>query len=305
MRSLFLFIFITFFILVSISLTEIYLKYLGLGDPVRYDSNLIYGYAPKINQKKSRLKNATITINNLGLRSINDWGNSQTNKIVFFGDSITYGGSYIDDKKTFSHIVCKELNYNLCGNAGVNAYSIINIVMRSRYDQRLKNISKYIFLVAPGDFYREYADANTAHFYLNNSDYILPSTLEALSFFSTKYDINNLLSKKNDTKVYQNQNELIDYSINLLFDEIYRLKKLNKEVYLLYTIERDDKFSQKKINSYILKKIKDHDFENFFSLEKTLNNDDYFYDSVHYNEKGHNVVAMEIISILKKQDRGY
>ena len=51
MRSLFLFIFITFFILVSISITEIYLKYLGLGDPVRYDSNLIYGYAPKINQK--------------------------------------------------------------------------------------------------------------------------------------------------------------------------------------------------------------------------------------------------------------
>ena len=298
-------IYFSILICVSVLLTETYLRYIGLGDPVRYDSNLIYGYAPKINQKKSRLKNATVTINNLGLRSINDWGNSQTNKIVFFGDSITYGGSYIDDKKTFSHIVCKELNYNLCGNAGVNAYSIINIIMRSRYDQRLKNISKYIFLVAPGDFYREYADANTAHFYLNNFDYILPSTLEALSFFSTKYDINNFLSKKNDTKVYQNQKELIDYSIDLLFDEIYRLKKLNKEVYLLYTIERDDKFSQKKINSYILKKIKDHNFENFFSLEKTLNNDDYFYDSVHYNEKGHNVVAMEIISILKKQGRDY
>ena len=236
---------------------------------------------------------------------IKKWDNTQKNKIVFFGDSITYGGSYIDDKETFSHIVCKELNYNLCGNAGVNAYGIINIVMRSRYDQRLKNISKYIFLVAPGDFYREYADANTAHFYLNNYDYILPSTLEALSFFSTKYDINNFLSKKNDTKVYQNQKELIDYSIDLLFDEIYRLKKLNKEVYLLYTIERDDKFSQKKINSYILKKIKDYDFENFFSLEKTLNNDDYFYDSVHYNEKGHNVVAMEIISILKEKGRDH
>ena len=48
----FIFIFISFFLLVSITLTELYLKYIGLGDPVRYDSNYIYGYAPKENQKK-------------------------------------------------------------------------------------------------------------------------------------------------------------------------------------------------------------------------------------------------------------
>ena len=75
MRSLFLFIFITFFTLVSISLTEIYLKSLGLGDPVRYDSNYIYGYAPKENQKKERLKDSIITINELGLRTPFSWNN--------------------------------------------------------------------------------------------------------------------------------------------------------------------------------------------------------------------------------------
>ena len=25
----------------------------------------------------------------------------------FFGDSVTYGGSYIDDKETFSHFTCE------------------------------------------------------------------------------------------------------------------------------------------------------------------------------------------------------
>ena len=39
-------------ILVSTILTETYLKYVGLGDPIIYDSNFVYGYAPRANQKK-------------------------------------------------------------------------------------------------------------------------------------------------------------------------------------------------------------------------------------------------------------
>ena len=60
-------IYFSILICVATLLTETYLRYIGLGDPVRYDSNLMYGYAPKINQKKNRLKKATVTINNLGL----------------------------------------------------------------------------------------------------------------------------------------------------------------------------------------------------------------------------------------------
>ena len=54
-------------------LTEIYLKYVGLGDPIIYDVNYVYGYAPRENQKKIRLKNSTVTINDVGLRSIFNW----------------------------------------------------------------------------------------------------------------------------------------------------------------------------------------------------------------------------------------
>ena len=167
----FLFIFISFFFIVSIYLTELYLKYVGLGDPVRYDSNYIYGYAPKENQRKERFKGSKISINELGLRTPNSWNNSQKDKIIFISDSITYGGSYIDDKEIFSYLVCLELKNYLCGNAGVNAYSIINMVMRSKYDKRINNSEVYIFTVAPGDFYREYVGSNTAHFYLNQKNF--------------------------------------------------------------------------------------------------------------------------------------
>ena len=164
-------LFISFFLLVSITLTELYLNYVGLGDPVRYDSNYIYGYAPKENQKKERFAGSKVTINELGLRTPFAWNNSKKDKIIFIGDSITYGGSYIDDEKIFSFLVCLKMKNYLCGNAGVNAYSIINMVMRSRHDQRINDGEVYIFTIAPGDFYREYAGSNTAHFYLNNTNF--------------------------------------------------------------------------------------------------------------------------------------
>ncbi len=292
----FLFIFISFFIIVSIYLTELYLKYVGLGDPVRYDSNYIYGYAPKENQRKERFKGSKISINELGLRTPNSWNNSQKDKIIFIGDSITYGGSYIDDKEIFSYLVCLELKNYLCGNAGVNAYSIINMVMRSKYDKRINNSEVYIFTVAPGDFYREYVGSNTAHFYLNQKKFFLPAITEAISFIATKYDINNYISKRNDTKNYNNKIELIDYSIKLLKSEIDRLVESGKKVRVFYTVERNDKNSNKEINSYILSQLLKANIKNFYSLEKVLSKDEFFYDSVHYNKKGHRVVAEKIIS---------
>ena len=297
----FFLIFTTLILLVSTTITELYLKHIGLGDPVRYDSDYIYGFAPKENQKKIRFDGSLVSINDVGLRTHINWKNNSKKKIVFLGDSITYGGSYIDDKKLFSNLVCEKINSYICGNAGVNAYSIINMVMRSRYDERFNESEKYIFTVAPGDFYREYIGANSLHFYLNKKEFFLPAITEALSFIGTRYDINRYLSKHNDTnKENVHKKELINFSIELLHQEIKRLKYENKEVFVFYTVEKDDKDSLKKTNKYILNKIKNLNLKNFYNLNKTLNDNKYFYDSVHYNELGHRKVAEKIISVLTK-----
>ena len=44
----------TITIIIFYFLTEVYLKNKGLGDPVRYDSSILYGYSPKPNQKKKK-----------------------------------------------------------------------------------------------------------------------------------------------------------------------------------------------------------------------------------------------------------
>ncbi len=293
-----IFYIISLFTILTIVLTELYLSHIGLGDPVRYDSDYIYGYAPKENQKKERINGATVTINDRGVRSVINWKDDSKEKIIFLGDSITYGGSYIDDKETFSHLVCKKLQDYICGNAGVNAYSVINIVMRSKHDKRLTDGNKFIFLLAPGDFYREYVGSSTAHFYLNNNKFFLPAITEAISFIATKYDLNNYISKKDDTKIKQHQYELIDHSINLIEKEILRLERINKEVFLIYTIEKNDKSSKKKINNYIFNKLVNLNFDKFYTLEKVLDKNVYFYDSVHYSKEGHQKVSEKIISIL-------
>ena len=100
---------IIFFFIIILIATEIYLKNIGLGNPVRYDSDLTYGYAPKINQKTERLKKSIVTINDVGLRSLENWKKNNKKKILFIGDSITYGGSYIDDTETFSYLVCTKM----------------------------------------------------------------------------------------------------------------------------------------------------------------------------------------------------
>ena len=297
MRLIFLIIIFVSFL--STFITEIFLKKVGLGDPVRYDSNILYGYSPKPNQKKKRIKGSFVTINEIGLRSLYSWENDKK-KIIFLGDSVTYGGSYIDDKDIFSHQVCKNLKNFTCGNAGVNAYSLKNIVMRSRYDERIQDAEIYVYLFPPGDFYREYSDSLTAHFYLNGKKFFLPGIFEALSFVFTRYDINKFISKYDDT-IHNEKDyfKLIDYSIEILKNEIENKKNNQKKVYILLSNEKNDKDYEDKLNKYVKDRLSE-EIGDLILLNDVLNNDNFFYDeSVHFNAIGHKFVAEKILRIIK------
>lgn len=293
------FFFLTLFSFIALFVTELYLKKIGLGDPVRYDSNVLYGYAPKNNQSKNRFSNSKVTINESGLRLIYNWKMSKKKKIVFLGDSVTYGGSYIDDKDTFAHKVCEELSDFICGNAGVNAYGVKNIVMRSKFDERFQDAEIFIYLFPPGDFYREYSNSKTAHFYLNKKSFIFPAITEAISFIATKYDVNNHISKYDDSNQREEDKiKLINYSIDILAEEI-KNKNKEKKVFVLLSNEKNDKNFNTNLNRHIKDKLSIK-LKKIYFLNNTLNSDEFFYDeSVHYNKKGHKIVADEIVRILK------
>ena len=120
-------------------LAQIYLRSLGLGDPILYYADSSFRYAPRPNQKHVGRYGAAITIDSKGLRGVKDWTAPADGKILFVGASATWGGTYIDDKDLYSNIVCTDLENALkrrftCGNAGVNSYGVDNMAERIRYD---------------------------------------------------------------------------------------------------------------------------------------------------------------------------
>ena len=228
----------------------------------------------------------------MGLRSVHNWNEYKgLNKIVFYGDSVTYGDSYINDTETFSHLVCENLEIKyICGNAGVNSYGIYNIVYRSRYDLRIASSNLKVFIIVPDDFYRGLQNSKTAHFYMNNREFITPALFEAINFLATKYNISNFIAKRKDTDGEKNIKNLIDESVNLLLSEFERLKKINNNFLIFYSPGKN----KNELDTYIYEKLFSKSSFEIIDLSDSLEKNMYI-DSVHYNKMGHKKIS-EIIS---------
>ena len=110
---------------VATAVAELTLRYaLGLGSPVLYALHPAYGYRPRPDQ--SVFRRAHVRINNIGLRGL-DWDRERKNKILFLGDSVTYGGSFINNRELFSELAVVGLEGWQSGNAGVNAWGVENV----------------------------------------------------------------------------------------------------------------------------------------------------------------------------------
>src|SRR5262249_41802031 len=81
---------------------------------------------------------AKVRSDSKGFRAVKDWTSPADGKLLFIGDSITWGGTYIDDEDTFAAGVCARLEQAtgrtfVCRNTGANEYGTDNIAERIRY----------------------------------------------------------------------------------------------------------------------------------------------------------------------------
>ena len=86
---------------------EIILRLVGFGHPILYKKT-INNFYPKPNQVTKRYKGSNIKINYIGMRTNFDW-KDRDKKIVILGDSVTYGGSYIDNKIYFQKYYVRNM----------------------------------------------------------------------------------------------------------------------------------------------------------------------------------------------------
>lgn len=154
-----LFCLLLFVLLLSLAAAELVLeRTTGLGNPLLYERRPYCAYRPRPNQQIHRFFGANLRINNLGLRAQEDWDPDRRNKILFLGDSVTFGGNHLNNRELFSEIAVEGLSPYESGNAGVPGWGVENVhglVVKERF----LPASIYVSTFIEDDFYRGLARA--------------------------------------------------------------------------------------------------------------------------------------------------
>ena len=287
-------------------------RYIGLGNPLIYKTDPIVGYRLKELQSKKRFKGAKVSSDFEGFRFDNSKEiNSDTKYIIFVGDSVTYGGSYIDDKELFSSRYCNLIKNNFhCLNNGVNSWGVLNmgrfISNIDLYSKR--NAEKFILVILPGDEARNLRSIRDTPFW--DGDPRQPSAvMEVLRFFILEKFIPKL-SKENkvNSEISLEEKDLYSIQRDLIWEELEFL--IEKSVYpidivitppLRWFIDKDER---KEIEKYdnLLKNISRINVVNkTCNLYKFISSEfdkDLYYDSVHLTKKGHELWAKKLKECL-------
>jgi hypothetical protein len=121
-------------IVIMVGALEVALRFVGFGHPLLYDNRAAYGYRPLPNQTLRRLFGARVHVNAEGLRG--PGAPAGALRLLFLGDSVTWGGSYVDDRELFATVAADTVARRLPGrfptvaalDAGVNAWGPQNIL---------------------------------------------------------------------------------------------------------------------------------------------------------------------------------
>lgn len=283
-------------------------KYLGLGEPIVYDSHALWGYSPRENRQYKRFDGDIVTINNVGVRGLEQWREDGGN-ILFLGDSVTYGGSYIEDNQTFSSLTCANIPNWSCHNAGVNAYGILNMVARSRYDSRINDAPIRIFTFISGDFDRGLKKSDTAHFILRDSPSYFSGLWEIMNFVASSVNPKAWFGKQSDIQDAEALREAQfvnrKFALDIFMNELERLNSLGHSFLIVHSPSVAEVVDQNLIdNNFVLTTLSSNFPDNYISLVDSIrlrfeNDQNKIYkDNVHYEELGHHIASETITPLI-------
>ena len=310
-------IFLTIFIL-SVFFLEFLLKMYGLGEPIIYETNPTYRYAPKANQSVVRLNKSKVTINNKGLRATQKWDSKNLNKILFFGDSVTYGGSYIDDKEIFSEKVCSNLNKvnkikYLCGNAGVNAFGVENIKNRILHGE-VKDAEWMVITLIEENGFRSLQNVMSIPAFLDKPRFF-PAIQEICLYLTWKINVflrsGYTYNNTTQTKKITNFINIFQESFRSLNNTLIKESAKGKKILVVFHPSKESILSGVESEEYkLMKNIFNEEkskllFLDMFSIIKSSSSSNLYYDSVHLDKNGHLLFAEKISRIISTYDNKY
>jgi hypothetical protein len=292
---------IAIFALSALVILEKLASSFGLGKPIIYQSHPIYGYRPLPNQRVARNKNCSVKINNLGLRAEDDWDPKEIkNKILFLGDSVTYGGSYIANQDLFSHIATREYPGFQAGNGGVNAWGVNNVaalVKECEFDPAQIIVSTF----PEGDFYRGLMRIGGQPFWTITPRFALE---ELAHHFIYQFHNKKTPGLHDATLSFDERKLILENGVQHLkeMDNFLKAQGRNHLIYItpsqkqLLGSEKEDEILKALFSEYGLSVIYIKDKLPPLSQEECLT---LFHDNIHLSQKGHALWGKVIANDLK------
>jgi len=297
------FLLVLIIILSIIKATDFFLnKKYGLGNIVLYQNSIIYGYDLKPNQKITNRRNNAIYINNKGMRSSNDWLKNNDRKILFIGDSVTYGGSVVSNHELFSEKICEKLNINkkkfFCGNYAVNGYSIISMINKIQYKD-FNDEEFIIIILTASDLERNFHNLYSQPFFSKKINNYFPAFTELIYIYIEKF-IYNSKHEKNYLEIEINSKKYKNFAKNNI-ENLSRVSQKNKKkVILVYSPEISEISNQNKFLYY--KSTLNSNFSNFLDMTHYIvrekNFKKIYHDNIHLNAEGHEFYSIIIKDYL-------
>jgi len=159
-----------FGIALALGVGELALRMIGFGRPVLYDNRLAWGYRPRPDQTLIRFRGAAVHVNALGVRGPDVAAKRapDTTRLLFLGDSVTWGGTYVSDAELFAAVAATRLAR--AGrrvewlDAGVNGWGPENILGLVR-ETRGFDSTAWIVTALEDDFRREKTHAGEVPYF--------------------------------------------------------------------------------------------------------------------------------------------
>jgi lysophospholipase L1-like esterase len=285
-------------IAMPVVLVELYLRSVGLGSPILFYANASYRFAPQPNQKQVRQRGAHVSLDSKGLRSTADWSAPADAKILFIGDSVTWGGTYIDDKATFADGVCQRLQNTtgkrfICGNAGANQYGTDNMAERIRYKDFDDESALVVTIIAP-DTLRGLADAEGRFVFTAPP----PRPIQAL-WEATTFVVWELYRFLQPIRTYRNIDDLrvAERSLQNLFSAIREGQLRERKVLIVLSpLERELGGHESALTKHVQAVLAQSGF-NLLDLHEAVTgavSNGFYYDGVHLDVSGHRFYADQI-----------
>ena len=302
---------LTMIMLVCLLVAELFLKtFSGLGHPPLYELSPLYGYRLKANQViepkggMGFLYGARMRINNLGLRAAGEWDSNPAGKLLFLGDSVTFGGRYVSDAQLFSSVAGSRLPGWQVGNGGNNAWGVENIVGLV-LDYGFSPAEALVTCVLEGDFYRGLTRASSVPLWTEPPGFALQDLLMHFIWRVNESRYGNSIDAIDLDE--EHQDRIVDRAARRL-KELDRYLQQNQVRHFLFILPtRSQVAGGAPQDPRIVQVLKRYEIDAVYLLPELLSLEperkkrlEWFHDDVHLEPPGHQAYGILIGDALSK-----